>query len=129
MKHNGPYIIYQYVKHYIVHLNVYIFINLQNTLVRLCIIKNVSSSTSHKKNSVFMSLRLYVREFNSLGAEASFWVNPTLPLMLSPNYVSGSQPDSNKREGDVRFPLLFFLTQIFLKINHELMLWRDFAIF
>ena len=51
-----------------------------------------------------------VREFNSVGAENIFWVNPPLPLMLFPNYVSGSQPDSHFNE-----------TQIFLKIKHDLM--------
>ena len=58
----------------------------------LFINKNVSSSTSHKKTPSF---RLYVREFNRVGAETSFWVNPNIPIMLSPNYVSVSQPDSN----------------------------------
>ena len=73
------------------------------------IIKNVSSSTSHKKNP---SLRPYV---------IKRIYEPTLPLLLSPLYVSSSQPVSLKKGGG-RFPLLRFdETQIFLKIKRDLM--------
>ena len=60
-------------------------------IINSYIFKNVSFSTSHKKNSVFTFIRPYV--FTRI-------YDPTLPLMLSPNYVSGSQPFSFKREGD-----------------------------
>jgi hypothetical protein len=79
------------------------------------IIKNVSSSTSHKKTPslrpyVFPSFRPYVfpsvQEFKKILPNTFIYesilikiymntnINPTLPLMISSHYVSSSQPVS-----------------------------------
>ena len=91
------------------------------------IIKNVSSFTSHKKNpSLCLSVFTSVQEFNSVRAETCFWVNLTLSLMLSPNHVSSSQPDSHQKRGG-RFPfLLFDETQFFLRLS--MISWGQFYV-
>ena len=79
------------------------------SILREYFLKNVRSSTSHKKNP---SLRPYV---------CTRIYDPTLPLMLSPNYVSSSQPVFLQKGGG-RSPLFIFdETQIFLNIKHDLM--------
>ena len=86
------------------------------------IIKNASSSTSHKKLRlyVFPSLCLYV--FMPL----PLYFNPTIPLMLSPNYVSSCKPDSNKREGDVSLFCYWCRRKFFLRLS--MISWGQFYV-
>ena len=54
------------------------------------------------------------------------YFNPTLPLMLSPNYVSSCQPDSNKRKGEGSLFCSWCRRKFFLRLS--MISWGQFYV-
>ena len=63
-------------------------VNCTNHCIMLYFIKNVSSSTSHKKNSVFTSFRLSLREFKKILPNTFIYESILIKIYMNTNIMN-----------------------------------------